>query len=189
MKNYKLEIFHDEDPMNPRTEWDNTTTMICFHKRYNLGDKHDFNSRDYESWSEMEQAIKNHYEVLAIKPLYLYDHSGITISTSPFGCQWDSGQVGFVIIDKDNLQRISGDADGFNELNLEEIIEAEVETYDSYIQGEVYGYKIIEVETCDKGHEHEEIIESCGGYYKEEEAEEEGNSLLKHYQEKVMVES
>jgi hypothetical protein len=29
-----------------------------------------------------------------IKGLFLYDHSGITISTGRFSCPWDSGQVG-----------------------------------------------------------------------------------------------
>ena len=106
MKKFTYEIERDEYPSNPRTEWDNITTMICFHKRYNLGDKHDFNSRDYESWEEMEEAVRNHYEVLALKPLYLYDHSGITISTSPFSCNFDSGKIGFVIVDKDNLQKL-----------------------------------------------------------------------------------
>lgn len=189
MKNYKLEIFRDEDPMNPRTEWDNIGTMICFHNRYNLGDKHNYNSSNYSGWSELKEQIENDYSVLMIKPLYLYDHSGITISTSPFGCIWDSGQVGWIFIDEKKLDYMMGDTSGHNEINLEEIIDNEVETYDSYIQGEVYGYKIIEVETCDKGHEHEDIIDSCGGYYKEEDAEAEGNSLLKHYQEKVMAES
>jgi hypothetical protein len=28
--------------------------------------------------------------------LYLYDHGGITISTGPFSCPRDSGQVGFI---------------------------------------------------------------------------------------------
>mgnify|MGYP003341339394 FL=1 len=39
-KTYELEIEQDDNGYNPRTEWDNVTTMLCFHKRYNLGDKH-----------------------------------------------------------------------------------------------------------------------------------------------------
>lgn len=35
-------------------------------------------------------------EKVAMLPLFLYDHSGITMSTGPFHCPWDSGQVGFI---------------------------------------------------------------------------------------------
>ena len=36
-KGCTIEIEQDPDPMNPRTEYDNLGTMICCHKRYNLG--------------------------------------------------------------------------------------------------------------------------------------------------------
>jgi len=42
---------------------------------------------------EREAVLDRHYARL---PLYLYDHSGITISTGPFSCPFDSGQVGFI---------------------------------------------------------------------------------------------
>jgi len=28
--------------MNPRTDYDQLATMVCFHRRYTLGDDHDF---------------------------------------------------------------------------------------------------------------------------------------------------
>jgi hypothetical protein len=186
MKKFELKIEHDDDPMNPRTDWDNITTMICFHKRYDLGDKTDYKSDNFDSWDELKTQIESDYKVLMIKPLYMYDHSGITISTSPFGCNWDSGQIGWVFIDKDNLQRISGDSDGFNELNLEEITDSEVKTYDQYITGEVYRYTIYEIETCSLGHEHKNFVEGCGGYFGEEECENEGKSVLQHLEKEVV---
>jgi len=38
MKKFELKIEQDTDPMNPRTDWDNLGTMVCFHKLYDLGD-------------------------------------------------------------------------------------------------------------------------------------------------------
>ena len=35
---YKLEIFDDLNPCSPR-EFDNLGTMVCFHRRYDLGDQ------------------------------------------------------------------------------------------------------------------------------------------------------
>jgi len=185
MKKFELEIVQDTDPESPRT-WDNLGTMVCFHKRYELGDKTDYRTEDYDSWEELKEGIiKNEGEVV-ILPLYLYDHSGITISTSPFGCNWDSGQIGWVFIDEKQLQYITGDSSGHNETNLEEIIDSDVKTYDQYITGEVYRYTIYEIETCSLGHEHKNYVEGCGGYFGEEECESEGKSVIQHLEKEVV---
>jgi len=181
MKKYELKIEQDTDPMNPRTEWDNLGTMVCFHNRYELGDKTDYRSNDYDSWEELEKGIiKNEGEVV-ILPLYLYDHSGITISTSSFDCRWDSGQIGFIFVSKYKMKK-----EGIDETKVEEYLKGEVETYDKYLTGEVYRYSIYEIETCDKGHEHKNYVEGCGGYFGEEECESEGKSMLEHLEKEVV---
>ena len=38
-------------------------------------------------------------------PVYLYDHGGITISTSPFSCPWDSGFFGIIAVPLDKVRR------------------------------------------------------------------------------------
>lgn len=157
-KGYQIQISPDENPESPR-EWDNITTMICFHKRYNLGDSHEIKHQDYSSWKEMEQAIIKQYNPVIIKPLYLLDHSGITISTHDFNDRWDSGQIGFVLVSrKDALEcfgvkRISTAI----KKKAEQLLEGEVVTYDQYLRGDVYGYRV-------KDSEGEEI-DSCWGYY------------------------
>jgi len=180
MKKYELVIEHDNDPMNPRTDWDNITTMICGHKRYNLGDKHEYNQDDFNSWDEMKKQIKKDNKVLLIKPLYMYDHSGITISTSPFDCQWDSGQIGWVFISEKQLNKMCGKEFERGEEHLSLIMNSEVRIYDEFLTGEVYQYKVYEIETCDKGHEHKTLVESCGSYYDEGECKDEGLSVLQH---------
>ena len=71
--------------------------------------------------------------------------------------------------------------------NLEEIIDSDVKTYDNYITGEVYQYTIYEIETCNLGHTHKNVVESCGGYFGEEECENEGKSVLQHLEKEVVV--
>lgn len=39
---YLLQIMLDDVPLNPRTDWDNLGHMVCWHRRYNLGDEHRF---------------------------------------------------------------------------------------------------------------------------------------------------
>ena len=33
---------YDNEPLNPRTDYDNFGRMVCWHNRYNLGDEHSF---------------------------------------------------------------------------------------------------------------------------------------------------
>lgn len=176
MKKFELEIEQDSSPESPRT-WDNLGTMVCFHKRYDLGDKTDYRSEDYDSWDELRQGIIDNEGEVFMLPLYLYDHSGITISTRPFNCNWDSGQVGFIFVSKNKVKK-----EGIDETKVLDYLKGEVETYDQYLTGDVYGYRVYEVETCSLGHEHKTLVDSCWGFYGEEYAEKEGRSLLEHYE-------
>jgi hypothetical protein len=154
----RLKVVHDSSPESPR-EWDNLGTMICFHNRYDLGDNHNYNSDDYSGWEEMKQAIIKEENPAVILPLYMYDHSGISISTSPFSCRWDSGQIGFVLVSKKQaLEEFGGvRVSSKKKVKIESIIEAEVETYTKYVEGEVYGFQIVD--------EDDEVIDSCYGFY------------------------
>jgi hypothetical protein len=142
-KGFNIQIYQDYDPFSPR-EWDNRSKMVCFHGRYTLGDKHEF--RDPESFEEFLTANKANLYVL---PLYLYDHGGITISTTPFNCRFDSGQVGFIYITKEKALE-EGIHDPFKTMKQE------VETYNDYLVGNCYGYSIYD--------EQGEYLDSCGGY-------------------------
>ena len=78
---FTLNIVQDEDPLNPRTAFDNLGKMICFHKRYTLGDEHNIDPSDFNGWDEMAASITQEHRAVIILPLYLYDHSGITLQT------------------------------------------------------------------------------------------------------------
>lgn len=154
----RLKLVQDSSPESPRT-WDNLGTMICFHRRYDLGDKHNYSSDDYSSWEEMKQAIIKEENPAVILPLYMYDHSGISISTSPFSCRWDSGQIGFILVSKKKALEEFGGKIVTAKLKerIEKILEGEVETYTQYVEGDVYGFQIVD--------EDDDIIDSCYGFY------------------------
>jgi hypothetical protein len=123
---------------NPRN-WDNMGKMICFHRRYSLGDKHDYNHNDYNNWEEMKNAIMKKEDSCVILPLYLYDHSGITMNTKGFSCRWDSGQVGWIFVSKKkireeyNVKRITKSLVS----KVTELLINEVDIYDKYLTGEL----------------------------------------------------
>ena len=188
--NYILRLFYDECPSDPREDY-NLTKMVCFHKRYKLGDDHDLKSDDFDGWDDLEKYLTGTEDPLIIKPLYLYDHGGITISTRPFGDRWDSGQVGFVFIRKQDVR---------NEFSIKRcgqpikercgvLLDGEVEMYDKYLRGEVYGYEIVKMVMDEDGDEHEKGMERCGDYLDEEHCLYDGKVSLEWFRsnEQVLV--
>lgn len=112
-----------------------------------------------------------------ILPLYLFDHSGLHISTQdltkgPDG-RWDAGQVGWVYADKKSV------CDEYGKYGVEErkqtvaALSAEVKLYDKYLSGECYGFQLYkngeEEDSCwgFLGDFHE-IKENIAGYLPEE---------------------
>ena len=123
---HRLRIVQDSDTESPL---DNETLgrIVCWHRRLNLGHKHkhltpgDFNE-------DMDDGC---YVKL---PVYMYEHGGIALSTSPFSCMWDSGQVGYIYCE----EPIAG-------MTREQVVAAlksEVETYGSWLAGECYGFEL-----------------------------------------------
>lgn len=149
--NYNIVIKPCEYSDNPCQEWDIPTTFLILHKKYSFGNEHDFKYPD-DLNNHVKEGLKNG-TILYSKELFLYDHSGITISTSEFNDTWDSGQIGYVVIYKDqaNLIGLPNDAD------YNEIIESDVELVDNYIRGEVYCFLI--------KNSNNDIIDTCSGFY------------------------
>jgi hypothetical protein len=148
---YKIEIFPDDSPYSPRED-DNLGTMVCFHSRYNLGDKHDFSVEEARKMMQARQIL--------VLPLYLYDHSGITMNTTGFSCPWDSGMVGFIYVEKSKVREEYG-WKRITQKRKETILgylKGEVQIYDQYLTGDVYGYRITDTTN-------DEEVDSCWGYY------------------------
>lgn len=173
----RYENWQESEPMNPRTEFDNLGTMVCFHKRYILGDRgHTYDCNDYESWDELEADIIRTEKPAALLPVYMYDHSGVTINTTGFSCPWDSGQIGFIFISKKKALAEYGGKIVTKRLRerLETYLRNEVETYDQYLRGDVWGYTIFD--------DNDEIIDSCGGFYGHDECEAEAVGQLAYFE-------
>ena len=168
-KGYKLEIVLDtnEIDFNPRHEFDHLGVMACFHKRYSLGDKkekHGLSDADFSGWDEMEDHIRNELDAAIVLPIYMYDHSGLTISTGPFSCPWDSGQIGFCYVTKEAVRKeYSCQRIGKKILEkVRKLLEAEVEEYDDYLTGNIHEL-VVRRPAVSEDEEGEEI-HSCWNY-------------------------
>lgn len=182
---YTIKIWIDEDSSNPREEFDNIATMVSFAKRYTIGDEQhrevgpwlaDLVSELYgKRVDRFDDAIRSEDPVAmrrawllvggkaTVLPLYLYDHSIQSISTRTFHgraqhAAWDSGQVGYIYVTDDKIKHefsLTEPADILEK--AKQVMVAEVETYDQWMTGQVYGYTIVDAD----GNSHD----SCGGFY------------------------
>lgn len=110
--------------------------------------------RVQESTAPLNRVLDNHYLLL---PLYLYDHSSITMSTGSFACPWDSGQVGYIYVSKADAIKHWGKTNFTKKVRDAAIacLEAEVKEYDHYINGRCYGFTV---------ERDGEELESCWGF-------------------------
>jgi len=140
---YKIEIHTDSDPMNPRVDWDNLGTMVLFWNNYELGDK-ETHPDGYKMDKEEAEEFSKRKDIIAI-PLYIYEHSGITIRAgAPFGDVWDSGCGGYTYITKKKACEEFGwkRMTAKRTKEMEDRLKSEVEVYDDYLTGAVYGFVI-----------------------------------------------
>ena len=167
-KTYKLKIIRDDDAESPR-ECDNLWAFVCWHQSDSYGDKHDFReSSDFWQWIK-DNGGKNKFFLM---PIYAYIHSGTVLSTSngayPFNDRWDSGQLGWAYVSKKaireewKVKQISPKLKSTVFKNLE----GEIESYNQYLAGDIYGFQLVEIvhcEHCDR--DKEENLDSCWGFY------------------------
>lgn len=224
-----VRIQSDDEPMNPREEFDNHDIMFCCHPRYTLGDSlpektpgkfwasiisehmnlFDIAAKlleqdavrgyasdildkcralsrpalelgkelvlelteDFLDYIREEDAVGAAMDVsqddIAALPLWLYDHSGITMScgdrTYPYNDQWDSSAIGWIVVpksvamcdltcpvDRDGNPCLQNPADYVTSTDSTwkyaaiKCMQESVRIYDQYLQEDVYGYTVYE---------------------------------------------
>lgn len=184
----------DTDGANPR-DYDNLGEMLAWHPNYYLGDKQfkDGSGRgatrtiyersDFESIGELAEKLADEGAVCVL-PLYLFDHSGISISAGgnyvgrgdtasggrdEFGNAngWDTTLCGVIYTTPERVKELCGegkdgalycppDWQGTPDEWIANQLKNEVELYDRYLRGEVYYFAVED--------EQGEHLNSCGGF-------------------------
>ena len=135
--------------------------------------------------------LDKHYIIL---PLYLFDHSGISISTGSFNDPWDSGQVGWIYCSKERAVEEWGKKVCTRKVRDAAIacLKSEVEVYDQFLTGDVYGYVIETTPEEDEDGDaigDGEHVDSCWGFfgldYAKSEALDAAKSHIAHEARKV----
>lgn len=188
----RLVIEQDQFSEDPRS-WDNLGTMLCCHRDYQLGDCNSnreteeqlseicrkYGKSDEEidemSFGEEIRFILDQPDICGL-PLWLYDHSGISISTGRRDT-WDSSFVGLIFVEKDFYlaQTCLKDEIDWKEAATK-TLKGEIATYNDFLEGNVYQWTLYEPtviirqsmdgkELSREIDEEGEMIDSMSGFY------------------------
>ena len=155
---YIISIEQDNDSENPRAIFDSFGTLYTWNPRYAIGCAGDIYNENPHEFIEFlafhvlhMKANANSVEIIdeireniCMVPVYIYDHSGITIQTTPFSCPWDSGQIGWIYVTKDKCIQ-----ENVEFKHAEELLKSEIEQLNQYLTGDVWGYTIYSREVED----------------------------------------
>ena len=152
-----FKLFYDEYSDSPRLD-DNVATILTWERNYSSPDenndtfeefaeKHGVDvSKEWDLDSVMDAMREEGYYVL---PVYALHHGVSHYSIHDFHDGWDSGIVGIAFCERQN----KGLPDNDDYLRM--IIDREVEMYDAWINGEIYGIALF-------NQREEQLDESCG---------------------------
>jgi len=159
-RGFTIKIHYDNDAQSPREEFDNLGTMYTSHRRYQP--EEDFNKHfDEEEVFDGQFGIFNKTflrDYIAL-PIYLYDHSGQTVNTTGFSCRWDTSRFGIIAVSIADAKKEYGwkVITSKRRQKIESYLDGEIETYDDYLRGSVYGFSIED--------EEENEVENVWGFY------------------------
>lgn len=175
-KIFRFKIEQDCDPWNPREDYDGNICIITAKRGdWNISDEGQTLERgEVKSWLDKMSEKATRGEIWWA-PVYMYDHSGQSISLADFGDPWDSGICGYIWVTKEKIFKEFSDVTEENwKQKARECAEREIEVYNQYIEGDVYKY-ILEIgeptnhKRLSDGYEYTttewEFYESCAGYY------------------------
>jgi len=137
---FTIKVYQDTDTSAPEDNGNTDLFLITTSNRY-----FEVKRKGFDMDSARDGDYKKDYHVLALNA---YIHSGVALSLGteyPFGDLWDSGQIGYVLVQK---------RAGFR--NIRTAAESLISEWNSYLAGEVYGYV---VEDSDGEH-----VDSCWGF-------------------------
>lgn len=150
-KGLYITVESDPDAQSPRQDYDCFGTLVGFGRYSYIGDKHEFKTtQDLDKYMKRNNCLK--------LPVYMYVHSGMTISTAPYSCPWDSGQLGYIYVTPENVRK---------EYNVKRIskkirdkaialLEREVKQLDKYLVEGMYCFLVKDAD--------DEVVDSCCGF-------------------------
>jgi len=158
---FSLTVYWDDTPESPR-EWDNLSTLVCESRDYSLGDVNPRYSSDDIEESAREDASGGVY-LLARFVDYGSGGARFYVEDDPelANC--------YLYVTPERIRAEYGTDDNAARLRAADLLRGEVETMDTYVSGEVYGWAV---------ERDGEDVDSVWGFYGLDYAREEGSRAL-----------
>jgi hypothetical protein len=189
--NRTIEVYTDMSGDSDPREWDCLGTIVGWDRDVQLGKKQikeqyqvelvlldildDAMNLSYEQYDNVMEhataevlmnAIKKHTKAVVL-PIYVYNHSGISVSTSSYryrmfdSAGWDWGISGIIYATESKIKKEYGGDKVTDEMRTKaiEALKGEIKTLDMYYKNEVYWYTV---------KEGGEEVDSCYGVYAED---------------------
>lgn len=171
---YKLKIERDDDVEAPWEHSECNPTIIGVLRNYRLG-PHDWYGK-VDSKADGLARIKREFGPCEIREVYAYIHSGIALQIdNPAGMpdqQWDVSFAGWAIFPHQDIRAWYCKKYVTKKLKerANKELEGWVDVVGKYLQGDVHWWAIYD--------EDEDIVDSCGGYYDEDQCRIDGLNTL-----------
>lgn len=178
--NHILEVIQDESAESPN-DWGNTDIFLVYEHRSFQVDREAFKPRTVYNWLESsikereEHFVNNDFDKYWIFTVYAYIHSGVSLSLGRGTSSFDISSSGYLLVEKESIR--SGNATII--LTEEKAIKYAkdlIDTWNTYLSGEIYGFRLYKKEPYTKVYKDTNIIDdevyynceevdSCWGFY------------------------
>jgi len=149
---YLIKIFPDDSAESPDAWGDESRFVVFEHRQFQV-EREGFEPREI---FENNMKVKGYF----VFQCFAYIHSGVALSVANHNfpdARWDVSSTGYWLVKREKGT--------WTRKAALKAAEGLCETWNQYLSGDVYGYKVYRITTCDKGHEHEEELDSCWGYF------------------------
>ena len=178
--NLTSNISYDDCACSPREDNDGNVASFFFVTRSLRIDELEIDNSEAESWEDVEKLIKSKYgrDIALIKPVYMYKHSGVSLSYGKI-CQFDSGKIGYSVLLKSKIRKLNNIKKVTQKYieKEEKMMDSELSVYSKWLDGDVYRVVILD--------QNDEEIENCGSFYGLNDAIEFSNEILEPLEQKT----
>lgn len=162
--NWAVSIHQDPHPADPREGGGNFSTIVDWHKDYDFGEE----KIERGVYANEFEALKHHLpkdiENYIYLPIYLLDHTVLRLNTTGFRSSWDSAQVGWIYISKEDAEEWIGKDYSVEE--VKERLRKEIDLLDMWCLGDAYGFEVSEKSVCGEcGHVEYSNVDGCYGFF------------------------
>lgn len=167
---FTVEIIPDYDAESPGDSEDKDGAFVVANHR-DFAPRNPLNIRPADVRGDGDEDEGSGYAAdYWIFPLFAYIHGGVSLSLGSFRCPWDSGQIGYLLLARSTWG---------NEPAAQAAAESTVAAWNQYLSGDVYGYRVLD--------EDGDCLDSCWGFYGQDDAESEGRAAAEYLERKAVV--